>query len=628
KADSLDLKDGGPEIIYANPAFYEMTGYTQEEVIGQPPRMLQGPNTDRETLDELKRKLQNRESAEVEIINVRKDGTEYWTNFIVTPIADKDGLYSHFVSIQRDITARKRSEFELLKAKENAERASQAKSEFLSTMSHEIRTPLNAIIGMTGVLADTSLNEDQSELLHTIRQGGETLLSVINDILDYSKIESGHMDLELVPFAPVEPIEDTLELLAEKASRKELELIYSADADLPSIVQGDVTRVRQILVNLVGNAIKFTESGEIEVSTSLKHLDRDHTQLEFKVRDTGPGIPQDKMHRLFKSFSQIDASTTRKHGGTGLGLAISQKLVELHGGRIGVESEVGKGTTFFFTIQVQYKPSLEQPRQHAKLRGRDIWVIEPHQRQGEVMTEVLLREGAKAHHFKGPDALPPSGKPDLLIWAVSAITKQTQQQCRAIKERFNIPHIALLQSRRQWHTLPKPYPWDLLLQKPMRQSNWIARLSKLVSTDSTLTPSQPQHPKPVMDLSPFRILLVEDNKINQKVAGRMLRKFGAKLEIANNGQEAVDFAQLSFFDLILMDMQMPVMDGVNATRAIRSLPLQQQPLIIAMTANASAEAREKCLEAGMNDFLTKPIKMDSLEKTLLSFLASQTGAES
>lgn len=633
KAEPIEAEKNGPEIIYVNPAFCKLTGYSPEEVLGKTPRILQGPSSDRDELKKLKKALESWESVEIEIINYRKDGSEFWANFIITPIADETGWFTHWVSILRDVSSRKKTEFELISAKEQALASSVAKTEFLSTMSHEIRTPLNAIIGMTSLLSDTELNDEQEQFLATIRTGGESLLSVINDILDYSKIESGNLELEKVAFDVIEPVEETLDLLSNKAFKKGLELLYLAEESVPVTVNADITRIRQVLVNLVGNAIKFTSKGEILVTVKEVKRNEGISTLQFSVSDTGIGIPEEKIAKLFKSFSQVDASTTRKYGGTGLGLAISKKLVELHGGRIWVESEMGKGSTFHFTIQAEISKDKKAGLSHASLNfsGKKVWILDDNHTNLFILEKQLTSVGLTVQTFSNPllllEAVTQEELPNLAILDMHMPEMDGGKVARKIRNNPKIAKLPLMLLS-SVNIGSKDIPRDLfncILQKPARKKDLFRLLNQELSASASIpgriVPKQSANE--TIDLSSFHILLAEDNKVNQRVAQKMLGKFNVKAEVANNGLEAIEFIKLRSFDLVLMDMQMPEMDGVTAAEEIRKMDLPSQPIILAMTANASKDDRDRCLNAGMNDFITKPIKLEGLRDFLKKYLLTE-----
>jgi len=633
RAEPLDMESGGPEIIYVNEAFTEMTGYTAAEVIGKTPRILQGKETNRAKLDRVKKALKNWETIETELVNYKKDGSKFWVNFIVTPIANEKGQYTHWVSIQRDITRRKEQEFEIIEAKDQAERASQAKTEFLSTMSHEIRTPLNAVIGMTGMLQDTHLDAEQEGYVRIIRQGGENLLSVINNILDFNKIEGGHTELEKEFFPLLLPIEETLEMLAGNAHRKGLELIFLPHLGIPKEVKGDITRLRQVLVNLISNAIKFTEAGHVclELGIEMSTASEREMLLNFKVSDTGVGIPKDKLHRLFKSFSQVDASIRRKHGGSGLGLAISQKLVELHGGQISVESQEGKGSTFSFSWKVEMHPDYTSAL-NLYIGGLGLVILDPakgahafYQGMGYIMDfgpKIFSDYPSFKAHLANNLA-----KTRFLMVEASAKNEAGEPAWKEIRQLY--PQLPLIWVGKGTLSAEDKEKCAGMLQKPLRMQEYMDEIRRVESTSKDAVPqtAAPKPAKETIDLSAFKILLVEDNPINLRVATRILGKFRARVETAQNGQEAVDFMKMGRFDLVLMDMQMPVMDGVTATKHIRKMSDIEQPLIVAMTANVMQEDRDACLNAGMNDFITKPIKVDVLRKYLQKWLLDE-GASS
>lgn len=627
KAEPLGQEQNGPEIIYVNPAFTEMTGYEPEEVIGKTPRIQQGPRSNRKELDRIRKALEQWETVESELINYRKDGSEYWVNFVITPIADETGWYTHWVSIQRDVTLKKEEEFQMLTARRQAEAASKAKSEFLSTMSHEIRTPLNAIIGMTGLLADTPLDDEQLGFVKTIRNGGESLLSVINDILDYSKIEAGKMELESFEFAVLEPIEDALDLASNHAFKKGLELLYYAEDDIPEVVTGDVTRIRQIILNLVNNAIKFTEEGEILVRVSLLRKLDNWCELEFSVKDTGIGIPKEKLDRLFNSFSQVDASTTRKYGGTGLGLAICRKLTELHGGRIWVESEEGKGSTFFFTIQTELSDSkVMDANDTQELKGKKILILDDNQTNLIILEKQLKRVGIEVDACIFPtqalDLLSRNSAYDLIISDFHMPEMDGVDFGGKIRINPDLAHIPLLllSSGAYNHTLEQKEIFNHILQKPTRQGDLYKVINRLINKISVEENSKLKESQEIPGFEDLQILLVEDNTVNQRVALKMLEKLGNQAALAFNGKEALDMVKQFRYDLVLMDMQMPVMDGIEATHCIRRLSQITQPRILAMTANASEQDRRRCLEAGMDDFISKPIRFGELREFMVNWL--------
>lgn len=623
----------GQEILYANPAHEQMTGYNLAEIKGKSPRIFQGPRTDKKELKRVREALEKGENVQSELLNYGKSGQEYWVNMIVTYVKDHSGSISHFVSVQRDVSNQKKNQQALLEAKEIAENASEAKSEFLSTMSHEIRTPLNAVIGMTGLLAETELNEEQEAYLHTIRNGGESLLSVINDILDYSKIEAGKIELEEEKFRLLDPVENTLDLLAGKANEKQIELMYHIEKPVPQFVRGDITRLGQILINLIGNAIKFTEGGEILVKVRQVEVKGEKVSLEFSIKDTGIGIPKEKVNRLFQSFSQVDASTTRKFGGTGLGLAISRKLIELQGGNIWVESEVGLGSTFFFKVVLgQIHETLEVDTSISALKGKRVLVVDDNQTNLSILQQQLSEVEMEVMTFTSPTKVLDymDKEADHRPWDLCIIDfhmpemdgselGRTLRQIPAYKE---IPLI-LLSSGYNGKDDSRKDIFKLILDKPIKKGNLIKQIAMILgpqTLEENLSSTRIKSPE--LDISEFNILLAEDNLINQRVAKKMLEKFHGNLEIANNGIEALELIQTRSFDLVLMDMQMPEMDGIQATRAIRQMDEIKQPLILAMTANVSEEDRKACIDAGMDDFISKPIKLEDLRETLRKWLLS------
>jgi len=510
------------------------------------------------------------------------------------------------------------------KAYKEAEEANKAKSIFLATMSHEIRTPMNGVLGMASLLAETALSTQQKEYADTIRSCGEGLMHVINDILDFSKIESGKMELELKSFDLRTCVEEVLDLFSVKAGQEGLDLVYEIDYDVPPTIIGDSLRLRQVLMNLIGNSIKFTHHGEIFVGIRMvkNPKKQDKIEIGFEVRDTGIGIPPEKISRLFNAFSQIDSSTTRKYGGTGLGLVICDKLVNLMGGNIGVESTPGKGTSFSFSIAVT--PGVEPVRTFIKnnmagLKGKKVLVVDDNATNRTVLRDQLGRwkmlvtlagsgEAALDILSQQPDF-------DLVITDMQMPGMDGSRFSAIVRNQFPVIPIILLTSIGHDHTKCEADQFNSILIKPVKQSQLCQHILDSFRQRESLThPGHPDNQKMSAGMAlkyPLRLLIAEDNPINQTLIMHILHRLGYDPEAVENGKEALDSVSQQQFDLILMDMQMPEMDGFEATRAIRQRP-GNQPVIIALTANAMQGDREECLNAGMNDYLSKPIKQEEL----------------
>lgn len=523
--------------------------------------------------------------------------------------------------ISREAAEKAREEAE--KAKEDAEAANKAKSVFLATMSHEIRTPMNGVIGMASLLASTSLSPEQEEYTETIRTSGDALLTVINDILDFSKIESGNMEIEQEDFDLRDCIENVLDVFAEKSSRANIDLVYQVQHDVPAQIISDSLRLRQILINLVGNAIKFTAQGEVFISVSVKSNNDDVLELLFKVRDTGIGIPEDKMGRLFKAFSQVDSSTTRKYGGSGLGLAICEKLVKIMGGEIMVKSEVGAGTTFAFSIKTRSGSKTQRNYVYqslAELENKRIMVIDDNSTNREIM-ETLLRQWkyVPVMASSGTEAikiLAQTEAVDLVITDMKMPEMDGAQVSKEIKKQWPaLPVILVSSVGSEQHKNNEANLFNAVLTKPIKHHV----LHKLVTEQlKTLAPVKKEvqltHSQFSEDFAkryPMRILIAEDNIINQRLAIHILTKMGFEPDLAENGHEAVNALMAKDYDVILMDVQMPGMDGLETTRFIRQ-NMTMQPVIIAMTANALPEDRAACIDSGMNDYMSKPMKLSDI----------------
>jgi PAS domain S-box-containing protein len=650
--------EGHLVLEWVSGAFERITGYTMEEVnaLGSWTTLLCPDDLPRVAM--VAQAIQERRSCVVEYrINTRHRGVRWLRDYIrpVPPVSHQ--CHYRIIGAVQDITDTKQTEEALRKARDAAETAARLKSEFLANMSHEIRTPLNAIIGMTTLLFNTSLTDRQREFVETVRTGGNALLVIINNILDYSKIEAGKLELDRQPLNLRACLEESLDLIAAGAAEKGLDLTLMIAPHIPPIIMGDATRLRQILVNLLSNAVKFTDQGEIVVLVESRTVppaspsDPPRVEVHIAVQDTGVGIPEEQLLRLFQPFTQVDASTTRKHGGTGLGLAISKQLVEMMGGTMWVTSKVNQGSTFHVTLTTDAVPEGQATadchylrRNQPHLAGKRVLLVNDNPNMCLVLSQQLCAWGMHCWiAASGQEAV--------------ALFEQQQDYDMVMLDLHGpaspagpagpakLEGLALARAIRTYPTgrqvplvlLTVVGLWDeslavddvgiaAVLTMPVKT----VHLYEALMTIFLPSPTSVEPPEAQLQMSarmgercPLNILLVEDNLVNQKVASYLLEHMGYRADLATTGLEAVEAVECRTYDVVLMDVQMPEMDGIEATRCIRAnLASHRQPWIIAMTAHAMRGDREWCLAAGMNDYISKPVQVKELGRALLRAVQS------
>ena len=622
--------------IYVNRAWRETLGYTEEEVAGLSLFDIIHPDSLPHCMAMFERVMSGEKLDHVEAMFVTKDGRTITVEGSSSR-SMKDGKPDGTRGIFRDVTERKRFESELAKARDAALESARLKAEFLANMSHEIRTPMNAIIGMSGLLLDTDLTADQREFAETVRSSADALLTLMNDILDFSKIEAGKLTFETMDFDLRSTVEGAVDLLAEAAQGKGVELFSMIYSDVPTQLRGDPGRLRQVLINLLSNAVKFTDSGEVIARVSKESDNELGALLRFAVTDSGIGIPEEAQRRIFEVFSQADGSTTRKYGGTGLGLAISKQLVEMLGGQIGVESQLGEGSTFWFTARFEKQPAktgrLTAP--DLQLEGLRVLIIDDNATNRKLVHHQITSWGMRNGSAKnGVEALSilrreaAAGDP----YQIAILDMQMPEMdgltlARVIKSDPAIASTRLLMMTslgRRDDAAIREAGVELCLTKPVKQSQLFDCLATLAGED-LLDESHPQ-PRPAQVTPPrvarggtehIRILVAEDNVVNQRVALRQLEGLGYAADAVANGIEVLEALERIPYDLVLMDCQMPEMDGYEATREIRKREGDSRhTTIVAMTANALGGDRERCIEAGMDDYISKPVKQETLSDAI------------
>ncbi len=653
----ISRTDLNGDITYASKAFLDVSGYCENEVIGQNHRLMRHPDMPADLFNDLWGTITAEKSWVGDIKNITKNGEYYWVHTTISPTHNDQGEITGYSAIRQDITDRKEVEelsstlekkvidrtLDLQKSREEAEAATQAKSDFLANMSHEIRTPMNAIIGMSYLALQTELNRKQRNYVEKVHRSAESLLGIINDILDFSKIEAGKLDIEEIEFRLEDVFDNLANLIGIKTEDKNIELLFDIPADIPMALLGDPLRVGQILVNLGNNAVKFTDEGEVVIGIRLLEQDAETATLEFTVKDTGIGMTPEQTQKLFKSFSQADASTTRKYGGTGLGLAISKKLTEMMHGTIKAESEYGSGSIFTCSARFGKQKGENSPRR-SQLKELDmlrVLIVDDNNTSREILSSIILS-------FDFDAVLADSGPQALAILQDSEIAPfnliimdwkmpgmDGMETIREIQNNIGLtkqPPIIMVTAfgKDEAFQSTKGAEINGLLTKPVTPSSLLDAImlsmnKELIESSRPLSKNN-EAENAINSLKGAHILLVEDNETNQELAIELLTLNGLTVEVANNGQEALDRLAEVSFDGVLMDCQMPVMDGYTATQRIRENPAFSDLPILAMTANAMAGDKEKAIDSGMNDHISKPINPNNMFACMAKWITPRVQA--
>lgn len=633
---NLLIKDAHGRRVFANKSYLDLHDSTLEDVIGKtdfdlfPSDFAHKFSDDDAAIIKSGKPMHDVEQHQL------PDGQRRWVERTKSALRDADGQIVGVQVLFWDVTDREQALIDLREARDLADAANQAKSDFLANMSHEIRTPMNGIIGMTELVLDTKLTPTQNDYLQMVMESGETLVELINDILDFSKIEAGQLELDPAPFDLRDSLGDTLRSLVLRSHAKGLELVFSVDPEVPAMLEGDLGRLRQVIINLIGNAIKFTSHGEVLLDVSCQEQNKSNCTLLFSVLDTGIGIPTDKQDRIFENFQQADESISGSYGGSGLGLAISSRLVELMGGRIGVDSELGRGSTFHFTATFPVIDSVDS-RDPIALSATSVLVVDDNKTNCQTLFELLsnwgmnptvatsakeafdiLRDSAQAK-APFPVVIVDAHMPDVDGFEFASWVRDETSAAQT-------PLVMLT---------PPGRPRDGLQQstlniaasllKPVKQSELFDALLAALGVKSDEQQLEKKQKAITAPLKSIRVLLAEDNLVNQKLAVGVLEKLGCHVTVAQNGVQALAALSAQKFDVVLMDLEMPEMDGIEATSEIRRREhnSKQHVPIIAMTAHAMVGDRERCLEAGMDDYLSKPVRLNEIKSMLTKVFHNQ-----
>ncbi len=631
--DAMLGVDSDGLIQLVNTQAERLFGYRREELINRPIETLVPERARRAHPAHRRGYFENPEvrpmGAGIDLSGRRKDGTEFPAEISLSSIESEDGVL--VTAAVRDATERKAFEAVVARARDIAEQAAKSRQEFLANMSHEIRTPMNAVIGMTSLLLDTSLDSQQRDYVETVRTSGEHLLTIINDILDYAKIDAGKLMLEELPFGVRDWLQESIELVALQAHDKGLEMLYDVDPDVPGVLVGDPSRLRQVLVNLLSNAVKFTEHGEVAVRVFLDRLEHDGVWVRIVVRDTGVGIAEDRIEALFDPFTQADSTTTRLYGGTGLGLAISRRLAIDMGGSIKLESAPGAGTTVTFAFRgVLGEAFATTPP--TDLAGRRMLVVDDNRTNRQILEAWAERYEMGCVSVADAEAALAVVKHDLefdfVVLDLMMPGMDGAELAALLRSQLPVARLVLLSSAGPYaREIAGRGLVDAVLSKPTREEKLFGVLSTLLRTGHAVEPVIAPTTS-AFDLQPttrrLSILVVEDSAVNQKVAQHLLARFGFRADVAASGNEALAALDQRDYDLVLMDVQMPEMDGLEVTRLVRSRWPDRPVQIVAMTANVAPEDIRRCHTAGMDGFLGKPIVVEELAKVLNGLLGAST----